>query len=379
MRLLEKVLVAVDFSTTSKSLEKNARFVSKFFNSKIFLVHVLPESVKELKSFNLIENSAREELDKISTTFEKEGLDVQDKIITYGEQCDRIVRLGERIGVNAIIIGYGEKKDGDYLLGSNACKIIKKSDKPIWVFRDEEVGSVTKIICPVDFTEASKRVLNNAIVIAHKFNAELDVLHVGVLDYSGFSSISFPYEGMLEYTLREASVLLDRFLEDFKFTNLVWRKNVAAGKPSKEILNFINKNNSNLLIIGSHGRSGINKLLMGSVASRVIRNSPIPFITMKSVDIIESSIESEITDIEFHYREAKKLEGEGLLQQALLQYKGCLELSQLHIPTLNSISKLYDKLESPLKAMKYKNRADEILKRLWEKKIEDEIRKYYKI
>ncbi len=72
------------------------------------------------------------------------------------------------------------------------------------------------------------------------------------------------------------------FLENFNLTDLNWRKEIQGGDPATEILVAISRYKSDLLIMGTIGKSGLNRLIMGSVTEKVIREVPCSFITLKS-------------------------------------------------------------------------------------------------
>lgn len=65
-----------------------------------------------------------------------------------------------------------------FQLGSTAERIIRKSNKPVWVIKNDTLLSIKRILYPVDFSVESKRALNNAITLAQKFNAELIIFSV---------------------------------------------------------------------------------------------------------------------------------------------------------------------------------------------------------
>jgi two-component SAPR family response regulator len=117
---------------------------------------------------------------------------------------------------------------------------------------------------------------------------------------------------------------------------------------------------------------------MGSVTEKVIREVPCSFITLKSKDIIDLQLEAEIRDIGSHCRTARQLMKDGFLNESIDEFKVCLNINGMHIPSLNGIAKVYEKLGDSKNAEKYKNMARYVLSKIWDRKIEGEIRKFYK-
>jgi len=164
------------------------------------------------------------------------------------------------------------------------------------------------------------------------------------------------------------------FLERFHFDGVNWSKEIRKGNAATEILESIKNHDADLLIIGTSGKKGLNKFIMGSVTEKVVREVPCSFITMKAEDFIELKIEKSIQDIDTHNKMAKELMEDGFYDEALEQYKICLGINGMHIPTLVGLSRVYKKLGNKLNAVKYEHLAKQVMDRFWDAKIEEEIR-----
>ena len=82
--------------------------------------------------------------------------------------------------------------------------------------------------------------------------------------------------------------------------------------------------------MGTTGRSGLSKWMMGSVTEKVTREVPCSFITTKEEDVVRLQLEAELQDIEMHYEEARQLTKDGFVDEAIQAYKACLKLSDTH-------------------------------------------------
>ena len=91
------------------------------------------------------------------------------------------------------------------------------------------------------------------------------------------------------------------FLKNFDLTDIRLKKETQKGDPAVEILKALKRYKSDLLIMGTTGKSGLIRILMGSVTEKVIREVPCSFLTLKSEDIISLTLETRIRDIESHY------------------------------------------------------------------------------
>ncbi|MGB5497576.1 MAG: universal stress protein, partial [Maribacter sp.] len=153
-------------------------------------------------------------------------------------------------------------------------------------------------------------------------------------------------------------------------------KEIEQGVPDIEILKAIEKHNSDLLIIGTTGKSGISKILMGSVTEKVIRKIPSSFITIKNENIIILELESKIRDIENHYKIAQQLLEDGLFEESINEFKTCLNISFMHLPSLKALVNTYKKLGDTTNEKKYSDMKTQVIDKMYNEKIESEIRKF---
>ncbi|MCF6184137.1 MAG: universal stress protein [Bacteroidales bacterium] len=379
MKLLNKILLAVDFRNSSDNIVDNAIRIGRVFSSEIILIHVLDDDIQDKKIKLLLNEAVIKRLKIIKNKIESEGIKTGEPILEFGSFYEKISKTADNINANIIIIGSAEKLKGDvFKLGITAEKIIRKSDKPVWVIKEDIPLTVKNILCPVDFSRHSKRALKNAITIARRFNAKLIIFNVAK-DVSVVPlKLNFNLDKENERVMSTHVKMLDSFLKDFTLTDLNRRKEIRRGDPATEILKAISKYKIDLLIMGSTGKSGLSKMIMGSVTEKVIREVRCSFITLKSENIIDLQLENEIQDIESHFNIAGQLVNDGFFKEAINEYKICLNINHMHIPSLIAISKIYKKSDNPEKAEKYKNMADDVLKITLNRKIEAEIRKSYK-
>jgi len=129
--------------------------------------------------------------------------------------------------------------------------------------------------------------------------------------------------------------------------------------------------------MGTTGRTGLSRLMMGSVTEKVIREVPCTFLTMKSEDALKLQLESRISNIEKHYSNAVQLMKDGFYEEAINEYKNCLLINDMHTPSLFGIAKVYEKTGNQEKADIYRKMAREVLDRIWNSRIEAEARKFY--
>lgn len=378
MRILEKILLATDLFPSSENVVENAIALARAFHSNITLLHVLPENIGNEKAKKLLEDTAKKRLAQIAERLRKEGVKASEPLLEWGDHCENIVATAERMGVNLILIGAGERDEGQkLLLGSSAAKIIKLSEQPVFVVKPEEALNVKTILCPVDFSGPSRRALKDAIVFARRFGARLIILSVYKPITSRTFSFKYNWEEENTHLAFKHIAQFNEFLKEFNLKDVDWKKEVRWGRADSEILAEIAESDISLLIMGTTGRSGLSRAMIGSVTENVIREVPCTFITTKTQDVIQLQLENRIRDIETHYKIGVQLMKDGFYKESVNEFENCLKINDMHVPAIYGIAKVYDKLEDPEMADKYRKLAREVLRRIWDSKIEEEIRKYY--
>lgn len=121
------------------------------------------------------------------------------------------------------------------------------------------------------------------------------------------------------------------------------------------------------------------RILLGSVTEKVVRDLPSSMVITKTENILNLKIDADISEIEKHMSNAEKLAETGFFDEAVEQYKTALQINDLHIPALTALASLYDKIGEKESAELFYRKIDEILGRLWDRKIEFEIRKSLKL
>lgn len=377
MKLLKRILVATDFSETSKNVVDNAIAMAKVFKSEIVLIYVLPEDAGSDKANELLEEFAMRELQSVTARINDEGIETLEPILEKGDFSEKIIKASTRLNVNIIFAGAGEiEEDHIAKLGSNAEKIIMKSSKPVFIVKNDKPLSINRILCPVDFSIESKKSLKNAITLAHKFDASLVILNVFEVSHLFPIKNSIKLNNHLEYMRKSSERSLENFLKNAALSGLDVTKKVAAGKPSKEILDAIKEHDIDFLMMGTTGKSGISKILMGSVTDKVIREVPCSFITMKREDAIIVEIEKGLDDIEHHFANAQELFEDGFYDEAISEYKRCLEISIMHLPSVRGLAEVYKKIGDTENESKYKSMIIQVLDRMNYEKIEADARKF---
>ena len=137
---------------------------------------------------------------------------------------------------------------------------------------------IKKVLVPVDFSENSKKVLEAAGYFSGMCQAELNAVFVvqSFDDYSGFFVPHMPVAKFEEEMVEAAENKMESFLEKHKNV----KAKVLVGDVAEEIIRHAEESGMDLIVMGTHGYKGLEKVMFGSVAEKVVRSSPCPVLTI---------------------------------------------------------------------------------------------------
>ena len=139
-----------------------------------------------------------------------------------------------------------------------------------------------KILFPVDLSGSSEKILPYVQAVAKKFEAKVHILFAArVFEY--FTSIYVPHPSISKFEkeiIDGAEKKLYEFI-DKHFKEYAGTKNVVvSGDAYEEIINYVESQGIDLIIMGTHGRKGLDKVMFGSVAEKVVKTSPVPVLVV---------------------------------------------------------------------------------------------------
>lgn len=137
--------------------------------------------------------------------------------------------------------------------------------------------SFKHILVPTDFSKPSAQALEAAIALAQKFSANITLLHVWSMPYTAYSEgLTWPVDGMEAAARTELDAALAGAARVYPKVDAVLRQ----GGDWSRILEEIEKGRYDLVVMGTHGRRGLKRAILGSIAERVVRLSTVPVMTV---------------------------------------------------------------------------------------------------
>jgi nucleotide-binding universal stress UspA family protein len=148
------------------------------------------------------------------------------------------------------------------------------------------------ILVPVDFGGPSRKALETGIELSRRFGSQLILVHVYEIPsyvYDGAVYSTVDLFGPIEEAAREH---LAKTLREVQAQVPSAKAVLRRGAPAAEILAVIDEMHPDLVIMGTHGRKGLSRALLGSVAERIVRLSPVPVMTLRDAQPTTSTVAS---------------------------------------------------------------------------------------
>ncbi|MFH7320052.1 universal stress protein [Desulfurivibrio sp. D14AmB] len=139
-----------------------------------------------------------------------------------------------------------------------------------------------KILVPVDFSDNSRKILSSAADLAQVFGAELSVVFVvqSFDDYSGFFVPHVPIAQFEEEMVRSAEDKMSSFIKESLPADTAVQTRVLAGDVAETIVEHAARTGIDLIVMGTHGYKGLERVLFGSVAEKVIKTARCPVLSI---------------------------------------------------------------------------------------------------
>ncbi len=136
-----------------------------------------------------------------------------------------------------------------------------------------------KILLPTDGSAGMDDVINHAVSLAEQHDATLHALYVVNTASLSDLPIDSSWEGINQALKREGEHAMEQI--ETVANDVELKTSMVDGSPAKEIVNYATEESIDVVVMGTSGRSGVDRLLLGSVAERVVRSSPVPVLTIR--------------------------------------------------------------------------------------------------
>ncbi|MBR6066446.1 MAG: universal stress protein [Bacteroidales bacterium] len=274
---MERIIVPIDFSEESmKGLDLAIIYANKFF-CDIQMVHVQSKKHGRLQIyFENQYNSIVENFEELITEYKPKLNSVSrlTYIIKNGSVHEEVVNQANAFDDSMIICSTnGTSGLSDYILGSNAYRIIQSTTKPvISVYSDKYIGDVKRIVLPLDITKETREKVPLVATIAKAFGAEVHIVKVATSDSEGIKNKLEIYAATVrKYFDQEGVNYQTSYLIGDNITDIT--------------IEYAKTVDADLIAIMTEQTTAFSNLILGSYAYQMLNTSPIPVLSVTPKNI----------------------------------------------------------------------------------------------
>ncbi|SEL41223.1 universal stress protein [Haloferax larsenii] len=287
--MYDRILVPTDGSDAAAAGAEAAVALARRFDAELSVVHVLnpnehpPDDADGPEDTTQWGNEAVDEVVEIATDA---GLEATGDVLEHDDSIpETILAYAASHDVDCIVMGTtGRTGLGRYVLGSVAEQTVRASSVPVVTVHEDITfdPEFESILVPTDGSDHAFAAADHAVDLATATGAGLDILHV--VDIGALPGSADP-TSVLD-ALQEAG---ERALNDV--IDLATEADVPAveasvmsGSPYRAIVKYAEENDIGLVVMGTHGRTGLDRYFLGSVTERVVRRSDVPVLVVSKPD-----------------------------------------------------------------------------------------------
>jgi len=286
----EKLLLATDGSQFSEGAIREAIRLAKKCSSKLSAITVIETNPEyETIAPQLLEKSekaAREHLEAVKARAKKEGVDCGTSILEGEDSYHYISDEAAKNKISMIVMGRrGRTGLKRLVMGSTTARVIGHAPCNVLIVPRAAQVEFKSIVVATDGSKYSTAAASEAIGIAKKNKSALTVIAVVPAEFLTPTDVDFSMaqrELIVEKDMHEAEKNAKAIKDAAIKEGVSVQAFVMSGKPAEAITQTAQEKKADLIVLGSHGRSGLEKLLMGSVTERVIVSSPCAVLVVKS-------------------------------------------------------------------------------------------------
>jgi nucleotide-binding universal stress UspA family protein len=294
--MFSNIVVATDFSESSRAALLVAIDLAKRSFSKVHAVHVITylEDMFRAGRYPIPDTKWRNAIQQSLDKFFPEGLysNYERKTLIDGSVPHEILRYANFHQCELIVTGsHGRGALKRLLLGSVTTALTRTSQIPVMIVPEDksnvDLPSFARILVPTDFSPTSIKAIRFAVQLAQFLKSEIHLVHV--VDPPAIATFKQNYD-LPKISIPktcELNVDLSLFEMIDEYSGISEPKvRTCFGDPAEELLHYASEQNCDLIVMGTHGRSSLERTLMGSVTTSILAHTRIPIITLSAFETV---------------------------------------------------------------------------------------------
>lgn len=288
------ILIGTDFSDAAEAAHLQGVHLAERLGADVVFAHVVPSldlvtsamQARYADTLGEALETLRARLQALVDSHGGPGLAAASQL-AEGEPSHRLAEIAAELEAEAIVVAtLGRTGLERFLLGSVAERVIRYAATKVLVARSQSSGRMgyRDILVPTDFSPAADRALEAAVQIAGA-DARIELMHCwqtpAMLAAFGGAAVM---PGLEDEIRDEVAVEAQRRLDAVESDRVDIELSIHRGAPASEIQDKLAERAFDLVVMGSHGRTGVSRFLLGSVAERTVRHSPCSVMVVPPAD-----------------------------------------------------------------------------------------------
>jgi nucleotide-binding universal stress UspA family protein len=285
-KMYDDILLPVDGATEASGVLHHASEIAHWMDATVQLLYVADTArdsvtVVDAEVVDALEREGRDVVEAAGETLDTLGVTYGTDVV-QGDPAATIVEYADEYGYDLVAMPtHGRQGLSRYLLGSVTEKVVRLSSVPVLTARvDDEALTFPyeRILLPTDGSAGAARAAEHALSLADAVDATLHVL--SVVEDAGLGP---DVRSTLSGREREAAATtaVDDVVADADQRGVESVAHVEHGSPDDEIRACIDANDLHAVVMGTTGRRGVDRILLGSVAEKTVRTAPVPVVTVR--------------------------------------------------------------------------------------------------
>ncbi|GAB3670509.1 universal stress protein [Halopiger thermotolerans] len=283
--MFDTILVPVDGSECADVAVDYAADLARRYDATVYVATVIDvRFVSAAPQYDNLRSEANALVDSVANRLEASGV-ATTSVVRTSKPYQGVLMVAEEYGADLIVMGtHGRTGVDRYLLGSVTERVLRRSDVPVLTVRNHEEGGVScpydDVLVPTDGSEGAAAAYEPAIDLASTYDATLHSLSVIETNALGLETAPKGSDEGPDEAARTALETVETNASEASVTDVVTE--ITFGSPYEEILAYVREHDVDLVVMGTHGRSGIPRYLLGSVAEKLVRTAPVPLMTVRT-------------------------------------------------------------------------------------------------
>jgi nucleotide-binding universal stress UspA family protein len=219
-------------------------------------------------------------LQAIATTQEFARLQVEYEV-RKGKPFVELIIAGRAWMADLMVVGRASRTEGPFL-GSTSERVLRKASVPVMIAKNPLNSEAKTFLVPTDFSPCARNAAEEALELARCFGGRVVFFHVLYPSYT----VVYAHEFGVSLPIpppspEEIEPEWKAFLSGLSLAKIHWEKDTAEGQAASAIVRQAEQVRADLIVMGTHGRSGLPHMLLGSVAEKVVRTASCPVLTVR--------------------------------------------------------------------------------------------------